>query len=257
MSFIRLRSGGEIYYRSIAGNDDNPYLIFLHEGLGCSAMWKDFPDQLCHRTNCPGLLYDRLGYGRSSPLGRSLTVHYLHEYALVELPEIIAATLPDKPFILIGHSDGGSIGLIFAAEKPVHLQAVITEAAHVFVEPETVQEIAAASEAYCKGDLHGLMKYHGEKTDATFHAWADTWLSPWFRHWNIDYALPSIACPLLVIQGRQDRYGTDRQVEAIVTRTSGATRSAFVEKCGHFPHRQQAETVLRMMVDFIDRIRLA
>lgn len=256
MDFMQLHGGGQIHYRFIAGSEHNPYLIFLHEGLGCAATWKTFPDQLCGRTNCPGLVYDRQGYGKSSPLNRDRTIHYLHEYALNELPEVIAATLPGKPFILVGHSDGGSISLIFAAEKPPHLWAVITEAAHIFVEPETVQGIRVANAVYSKGNLHGLLKYHGEKADDLFRAWADTWLSPWFKFWNIEYALPSIACPLLVVHGSQDNYGTTRQVDSIVALTSGKTRPAFVENCGHAPHQEQEKKVLQIMADFIDNLNL-
>ena len=157
MSYIKLNSDKNIYYRLIEGNGNNPYLIFLHEGLGCSAMWKDYPDQLCHKTKCPGLVYDRLGYGKSSPLNRTRTIHYMHYYALNELPRVIEDIIPNKPFILIGHSDGGSVSLIFGSEKPAFLKAIITEAAHVFVEPETLKGIEAADEAYDKGNLKSLL----------------------------------------------------------------------------------------------------
>ncbi|MFH0784324.1 MAG: alpha/beta hydrolase [Pseudomonadota bacterium] len=251
---MQLQNGEVIHYRLIAGNDTQPYLVFLHEGLGCIAMWKDFPDRLCRMTNCPGLVYDRAGYGKSSPLNRTLTVHFLHEYALNELPEILEKVFPDKEYLLIGHSDGGSISLIFAAEKPSLLKAVITEAAHVFVEPETIKEIKAAKSAYEKGQLRGLYKYHGEKTDFLFKAWVDAWLSARFRFWNIEYLLPSIECPLLVLQGKQDRYGTFRQVESIVAKSSGDAVPVFVENCGHAPHLEQPETVLQILTEYIGKL---
>ncbi len=255
IEIIQLQSGIEIYLRTIEGDGDKPCLVFLHEGLGCTAMWKDFPDRLCRMVNCSGLVYDRTGYGNSSPLCRTRTIHYLHDYALKELPEILERTIPGKPFILIGHSDGGSISLIFGAEKPALLKAIITEAAHVFVEPETLRGILAAVGAYEKGHFRGLAKYHGAKTDALFRAWADTWRSEWFKFWNIEYVLPSIACPLLVLQGSQDQYGTERQVETIVAKSSGQTTSVLIDKCGHAPHQEQPEKVLQILAEYIGRLR--
>lgn len=255
MNTLYLRSGQEIYYRLIEGNEKSPCLVFLHEGLGCTAMWKDFPDRLCSMTDCPGLVYDRLGYGKSSPLRRIRTVHYLHDYALGELPEVLEELIPGRAFVLIGHSDGGSIGLIFGAEKPSLLRAIITEAAHVFVEPETLRGIEAAAEAYEKGHFSGLFKYHGDKTDALFRAWADTWRSHWFQYWNIEYVLPSIACPLLVLQGSQDQYGTERQVEAIVAHSSGRATPVFVDNCGHAPHQEQQGLVVQILAEYIGRLR--
>lgn len=254
INIIRLQNGQEIYYRFIAGDGENPCLVFLHEGLGCTAMWKDFPDKLCSLTGCPGLVYDRSGYGRSSPLRRTRTVHYLHDYALNELPEVLEKVIPGRTYILIGHSDGGSISLIFGAEKPALLMAIITEAAHVFVEPETLRGIAAAEKSYENGQFRGLAKYHGEKSDAVFRAWADTWRSEWFKYWNIEYVLPSIACPLLVLQGRQDQYGTDRRVAIIVAKSSGQASSIFIENCGHAPHQEQPGKVLQIFAEYIGRL---
>ena len=244
----------QIYAEMIAGNGDFPVLVFLHEGLGCRAMWKDFPQQLCARTGCPGLVYDRRGYGRSSSLTAAHTIHYLHIPALLELPFVLEQCIPGLPFILIGHSDGGSISLIFGAERPALLRGIITEAAHVFVEPETIEGICRADQAFRRGEMRGLFAYHGEKTEKTFRAWADTWLSPWFQAWNIEYLLPSLTCPMLVVQGRGDQYGSERQVEAILSKSSGTARAVLLDNCGHAPHQEQAETVLAVMSEFIGGI---
>jgi pimeloyl-ACP methyl ester carboxylesterase len=252
---IRLSSCQEIFCRFIEGDRKKPCLVFLHDGLGCTAMWKDFPDRLCAMTDWPGLVYDRSGYGKSSPLHRTRTIHYLHDYALAELPEILNKTIPNTPFVLLGHSDGGSTSLIFGAEKPPLLRAIITEAAHIFVEPETVQGVQAAVIAYDKGHFRGLYKYHGEKTDTLFKAWADTWCSEWFQYWNIEYLLPSITCPLLVLQGSEDQYGTGRQVETIVAKSAGQAMSVIVDKCGHAPHQEQPEKVLQILTDYLDQLR--
>jgi len=162
--------------------------------------------------------------------------------------------MPGRTYILIGHSDGGSINLIFGAEKPALLMAIITEAPHVFVEPETLRGIAVAEKAYDNGQFRGLAKYHGEKAETVFRTWVDTWCSEWFTSWNIEYLLPSIVCPLLILQGRQDQYGTDRQVATIVAKASGQARSVFIENCGHTPHQEQPEKVLQIFAEYIGRL---
>jgi pimeloyl-ACP methyl ester carboxylesterase len=195
-------------------------------------------------------VYDRRGYGKSPALQGSRSIHYLHEYALQELPQVLAHYIPGQDYVLFGHSDGGSIALIHAAERPPRLRGVLTEAAHVFVEEVSLQGIAAAREAYAQGRLAGLEKYHGDKTAAIFHAWADTWQSPWFRSWDICYLLPSIACPLLALQGAQDQYGSAAQLDAI-TRLAPHARQQMLEQCGHTPHAEQAEQVIDVAAAFL------
>jgi len=254
MSTLILDRQQHLFYQKYAGKTDHPWLIFLHEGLGCTAQWRDFPERLCQRTGCPGLVYDRLGHGKSSPLYRPRTVHYLHNYALHELPRVIEALLPETPFILIGHSDGGSISLIFGAEQSPSLQGIITEAAHVLVEQVSIEGIRKADEAFAHGRLAGLRRYHGEKTAELYNAWSATWQSPWFASWNIEYLLPAIAVPLLVLQGRDDQYGTEAQVQAIVAGAAGKATPIILENCKHAPHQELPELVLDHMSCFINRI---
>ncbi len=252
MSFLRLNSDDRIYYTLIEGISDAPYLVFLHEGLGCIPMWQDFPRRLCQKTGCPGLLYDRTGFGKSSALTSTRTVHYMHDSALYELPEVIEAIIPKREYILIGHSDGGSISLIFGAQRSPLLRGIVTEAAHVFVESETLTGIRAADAAFERGQFKGLYKYHGEKTDQLFKAWSTTWLSKWFQWWNIEYLLPSVICPLLVIQGMDDQYGSQNQVDSIISKSSGAADSYMVENCGHSPHLEQTEMLIARISRFIE-----
>ena len=254
MSVLVLDAQHHLYYEQYSGEKGRPCLIFLHEGLGCVALWRDFPERLCRRTGCSGLVYDRLGYGKSSPLPRRRTIHYLHEYALSELPRVIEALLPETPFILIGHSDGGSISLIFGAEQPAFLQGIITEAAHVFVEKISLEGIEKADAAFAEGRMKGLVRYHGKKTGKLFQAWSETWQSPWFAAWNIEYLLPAIEAPLLVLQGRDDQYGTEAQVQAIVAGAAGKATPALLADCAHAPHLEFPELALDLMSCFINRI---
>jgi pimeloyl-ACP methyl ester carboxylesterase len=217
-------------------------------------MWNDFPERLCRMTGCPGLLYDRIGYGKSSPLVKDRTLHYLHDYALRELPEVIKTVIADQPYILIGHSDGGSISLIFGSENPSGLKGIVTEATHVFVDTVTLDGIRLADKAFERGKFRGLTNYHGDKTRQIFKAWSDTWQRESFGYWNIEYVLPSVQCPLLVIQGVNDQYGTEDQVNSIVTKSSGKVEVFFVEDCGHAPHLDQTEIVLEKISGFVMEI---
>lgn len=232
---------------------DGPPLLFLHEGLGCIALWKDFPTALCRSLVREGIVYDRQGYGRSDPLDGPRDPRYLHDEAYLVLPAVLDAL--DVPrVILIGHSDGGTIALLAAGALPDRVVAVVCEAAHVFVEEITLAGIRAAGEAFAKSDLRRrLQRYHGEKTDATFAAWHDTWLSPVFRSWSIEAELPRVTCPTLVLQGEDDEYGTAAQVAAIARGVSGPVETALIPGCAHVPHHQARDEVTARIERFLER----
>lgn len=251
MNILQRDDAKAIAYRSIEGDAKRPVLVFLHHGFGCTAMWEDFPERLCKVTGCPGLSYDRAGFGRSSRATGERQIHYLHESALFELPQVLEALIPEREYILVGHGDGGSIALLHASEKPRLLKAAITEAAHVFVEDVTISGIRRTLADYGEGKLAHLSGFHGEQTDAMFNAWAGTWLRRDFRAWSIEYALPSIEKPFFVIQGIQDPYATEAQVDKIITGLSGEKALLFVDDCGHAPHLEQEELMLGEMAGFI------
>ena len=243
---------GTIAYTTIEGDPVLPHLVFLHEGLGCTAMWGDFPRRLCQSTACPGLVYDRLGYGNSSVKPRPWRADYMHTAASGELPQVLDRLLPRQAlFILFGHSDGGSIALIHGATRPRRLRGILTEAAHVFVEDLTLEGIRDAVAAYETGKLASLARYHGAKTDDVFRGWSETWLDPRFASWNIEAMLPSITVPLLVVQGEDDKYGTANQVRSIARHCTGPAIEAMLPGCGHTPHKECADAVLSAATDFI------
>jgi pimeloyl-ACP methyl ester carboxylesterase len=232
---------------------DGTTLVFLHEGLGSIGQWRDFPSRLSERTGLPALVYDRWGYGNSDPFALPRKKSYLHDEALTGLPAVLDACHIGSS-ILVGHSDGGSIALIYASTHPGGVRAVITEAAHVFVEDVTVKGIREAVEVYATTDLgKRLARYHGDKTDLVFRGWADTWLSPEFRNWNIEEFLPGVRCPVLIIQGIDDRYGTPKQVRAIERQVSGRAE-ALLLRCGHVPHAEARDEVLDAMARFISQV---
>ncbi|MBL7711749.1 MAG: alpha/beta hydrolase [Chitinophagaceae bacterium] len=227
-------------------------LVFLHDSLGCITLWRDFPDRLAAATGCALLVYDRLGYGRSPDFSPNDTrdTTYLEKEADVLERLLEAYGISDA--LLFGHSDGASIALIAAAKYPARIQAVISEAAHIFVEEETLSGVRAAVQAYRTTNLRErLQRYHGTKTDALFSAWTDTWLSDAYRHWSIEPLLPRIQCPVLVIQGTQDEYGTLAQVEGIVNGSGGPVQRFVIPETGHTPHKEAATAVLDRSAAFI------
>lgn len=236
--------------------DDRATLVFLHEGLGCVNLWRDFPLALAQATRRPAVLYDRRGYGRSGPLASPRGIDYLHQEAAVFLPRVLA-DLGLGPVILVGHSDGGSIALLYAAAGAPGVAGVITEAAHVFVDEVTLAGIRAAVAAYGPRRMEQrLTRHHGPKARTVFFTWADTWLADIFASWDITPALSGIACPALVIQGVDDAYGTRAQVEAIAAGIGPAARTLLIPGCGHVPHQEARGRTLAAMTAFIDALPL-
>ncbi|MGI9132372.1 MAG: alpha/beta fold hydrolase, partial [Rhodoferax sp.] len=198
--------------------ESDAILVFLHEGLGSLAMWKDFPAQVALATGCRALVYSRQGYGKSAPLSTPRTVRYMHDEALIALPELLHQLHIRNP-ILIGHSDGASIALIHAAQRSWPVRALVLLAPHVFVEQLTVDSIAKAKIAYQGSDLPVKLGRYHDDVDGAFWGWNQIWLDPAFRHWNIESGLSKITCPVLAIQGEDDEYGTMAQVESIARQT--------------------------------------
>jgi pimeloyl-ACP methyl ester carboxylesterase len=227
-----------------------PVLIFLHEALGSVVQWKLFPANLCHETKLPGIIIERSGHGKSDPLQHPRTKNYLHEYTY-ELRDVLRELLPlKKQMILVGHSDGGTIALLYASLFPENLQKIITIAAHTFVEPETVEGIPPTVTAYENGKLDGLKRIHGTKTDALFYAWANTWLSDEFYSWDIRTEITHVSCPVLAIQGQNDQYGTALQLEAILEAIP-STQITLIPDCAHHPHLEKQTEVIDLIAGFL------
>jgi pimeloyl-ACP methyl ester carboxylesterase len=224
-------------------------LVMLHEGLGSLAMWRDFPQTLADSLRLRVLAYSRYGYGQSAPLSAPRAVSYMHDEALIVLPQLLQRLGIERP-LLFGHSDGASIALIHASRNPV--RGVIALAPHVFVEDLSVKSIAAARVAYETTDLRSrLARYHAD-VDSAFWGWNDIWLHPDFRGWNIEALLPQIQSPVLVIQGQEDEYGTEAQLHAIA-RGARDVQLSLLPDCGHSPQRARPEKVLEAIRGWVSR----
>jgi pimeloyl-ACP methyl ester carboxylesterase len=225
-----------------------PLIIFLHEGLGSLSMWRDFPQQLCEEVGARGLLYSRPGYGQSTPRAADEVwgSDFMHQQAHTVLPALLQALGVDtdvNPPWLLGHSDGGSIALLYAAQFPDKAAGLIVLAPHIMVEDITIENIVKARTAYETTDLPKRLARHHADPDSAFWGWNRIWLSPEFRNWTIEADLPKITCPVLAIQGLDDEYGTVQQVHGIAQRVP-QTQLLEIPQCGHSPHRDAPHQVI-------------
>lgn len=233
------------------GDAARPVLVFLHEGLGCIEMWRDFPDRLCAHAGFAGLVYDRTGYGKSSAWSSDPGVRYMEIEADEVLPRLLAATGIDD-CILVGHSDGGTIALNYAAHDPPPLRALVTIAAHAVLEQVCVEGIAKARDAYREGGLRArLAAYHGANVDGAFDLWCNAWLAPGFQPMDADARLPKVEVPVQALQGEDDEYGTELQLGIIAGKVSGYCETRLIPDCGHSPHLQQPDRVIAEIARFI------
>jgi pimeloyl-ACP methyl ester carboxylesterase len=248
----------------ISGPADGPLLVFLHEGLGSVSMWRDFPTQLCERLGARGLVYSRPGYGRSTPRAQDERwgVDFMHRQAHEVLPALLQALNVQEPIWLVGHSDGGSIALLYAArhgsaangqsqapEAPP-LAGAIVLAPHILVEEVSVRSIEQARQAYLHTDLRQRLARHHDDPDSAFWGWNDIWLSPAFRSWSIEADLHRIKVPVLAVQGVDDEYGTLEQIRGIARRVP-QTELLELPACGHSPHRDQPQALMEAVAGFV------
>lgn len=223
--------------------------MLLHQGLGSATMWRDFPARLAERTGCGVLVYSRYGYGKSDVAGGPRPPDFMVVEGAQVLPEVLAQRALDE-VILVGHSDGGTAALVYAAHGHP-LRAAIVVAPHVRDEEITWRAIAEQRAQWPQSDLRArLARYHRDP-DAMFYSWADVWLSPQVRGWSIEPLLPRIRVPLLAIQGERDSHGTMLQIDNIARLTGGPVRLEKLADCGHDPFRDQPERTLELCAAFV------
>lgn len=250
--------GIRLEYRWIGSRaTDLPVIVLLHEGLGCVDMWGTFPRDLSEATGHPVLVYSRQGYGRSDPKPAPWPLRYMHEEGLEVLPKVLVAAGLDN-VILVGHSDGASIALVYAGGVVnQHASALVLMAPHVFNEPECVDSIEQARTAYQTTALRKrLQRYHGDNVDHAFWGWNGAWLHRDFLSWNIEPYLPDVSVPVLLLQGEQDQYGTSKQVDAIVRKIKGPAKSVFLSGCRHSPYIDQPQAVLAHIRHFLGQTEI-
>lgn len=238
----------------VGRKDDEATIVMLHEGLGSISLWKEFPQLVAEVTQTRVVLYSRLGYGNSTPLTEARSVRYMHDEALITLPALLSH-LEVTTSILVGHSDGASISIIYAGGGGYAVDGLVLLAPHIFVEDVTVRSIEAARNTYLTTDLpKKLSRYHCD-SESTFWGWNDIWLSPDFRSWNIEAYVKKLTCRSLLIQSTEDPYGSIDQIKCIERLSPKPTKLVLLEDCGHSPHVDQRELTLKSLVDFVSSLR--
>lgn len=256
MSFIESSietSFGKIAFKYAGDLDGETPIVFLHDAIGSVSIWGSFPMKVHEATQQPVLVFDRLGYGKSDADPRVRTTDYLQYEAEVRMPELFEKLGIIAP-ILIGHSDGGSIALVYASK--FETKAVFSMAAHIYEEELTRQGIINFT-TQKEFDLiqSKLEKHHGLKTEKLISAWRDTWLTQEYRSWNIESYLPKISCPVFAIQGENDEYATAQHLHDIQKGIGENSRIKFIENCGHVPYKEKSEESLMLASNFISRIK--
>ena len=244
-------AAGNLEVLDIPGDPDKPPFVLLHEGLGSVGLWRGFPERLAAATGRRTVAFSRFGHGQSDPPPTPRTPSFMHEEAREVLPRLLDDLGIDDP-VLVGHSDGASIALIYAADHPVH--AVVAIAPHVFVEDICLSEIRHAREAYETGDLRERLGRHHRNPDAAFFGWNDVWLHPDFPSWDITDVLTRVDCPLLLIQGERDQYGTLAQLDAIEQRAGGPVRRVQLD-CQHSPPTELPDETINAIARFVAILR--
>lgn len=232
-------------------------IVLFHDSLGCVALWRDFPERLARALGRRVIAYDRLGFGRSSPHPGTLTPSFIHDEASHGFSAVREA-LHLHQFVAFGHSVGGGMAVGCAATYPGECRGLITESVQAFVEDRTLMGIAAAKEAFALPEqLERLGKHHGDKAAWVLGAWIDTWQSPSFANWNLDEDLRQVRCPVLVVHGENDEYGSTLHPRRIARLVPGEATTLILPDCGHVPHRQFADLCLDAVKSWIaicDRI---
>ncbi len=228
-----------------------PVMVFLHEGLGSVSLWKDFPDQLCRQLKMRGLVYSRPGYGQSTPRDKDehWGTDFMHRQAFDVLPALLSRLNIERPW-LFGHSDGGSISLLYASRHSDRCAGIVVVAPHIMVEDISIASIQRARDAYLHQGLREKLARFHDDVDSAFFGWNDVWLSPAFRRWSIEAELNGIRCPVLAVQGENDEYGTLEQVEGIRRRVPDAVVVPIAD-CGHSPHRDQPQRLMGAVAQFV------
>ena len=230
-------------------------VVLLHEGLGCVQGWGEFPQLLAEATGFPILAYSRAGYGGSGSGSISRPLDWMHHEALVVLPALLGK-LDIKSYVLVGHSDGASISIIYAGgQMQGCLDGLVLMAPHVFLEEVSLTGVDQARSLYLTDDLRDkLVRYHGDQVDGAFWGWNKFWRRPEIRDWNIEDSLQHIEVPVLIIQGENDEYGSIAQLDSIESQVPTAVERHFLKHVGHSPHRDQPKFLLDTIGRFIGRI---
>ncbi len=239
-----------IYFKKWKVENPRKTIVLLHDSLGCTVLWREWPEELAMALNCNVIAYDRRGYGKSDNYTVKRPIDYLEQEADI-LKDLLNYWQVEKP-ILFGFSDGASVATIFAGMFPNNLELLIIEGVHVLIEAETLKGIVEAEHILQTTQIaKALQRYHGDKVYDLYYAWTKTWLSAEHQSWNIEHFIPKIIVRTLVIQGEFDEFGSMNQVNAF-DKSSGIVQKLIVAGAKHTAHKEQKELVFSTITQFVN-----
>jgi pimeloyl-ACP methyl ester carboxylesterase len=244
--------GAQVYVKKWSLNNarSNVPIVLMHDSLGCVELWRDFPQSLATNLSCPVIAYDRLGFGKSDPRSAMPSLQFISEEASLYFP-LIKAALSISSYILLGHSVGGGMSIVIAAND-ADCKGVVTIAAQPFLEERTKAGILTAKNQFAlPGQFQRLERWHGDKAKWVLDAWTNTWLSPDFAGYSLAECLGNVRCPVLVIHGVKDEYGSTAFAKFIATRVGGVSKLLILEECGHMPHKEKPQLVIEAVAEFL------
>lgn len=253
---LRVRAGGASLEARCFGPppDRAPTAVLLHEGLGCVALWRDFPRALAEAAGCGVFVYSRQGYGASDPCPLPRPLDYMTDEAVRVLPQVLDAIGLGRG-VLVGHSDGASIAALHAGlVRDPRIAGIVLMAPHFFTEPMGLTAIAEARDAYDRGDLRRRLARYHQHVDVAFRGWNNAWLDPGFVRWDIRAPLADISVPVLAIQGEADQYGTEAQIRTVEAMVPVPVTTAMLPECRHAPFVDQPDRTLELVADFARRV---
>jgi len=242
-------------YRMIGPRPDAaPTIVTLHEGLGCVGLWGSFPEELAAATGAGVFVYSRTGYGESSAATLPRTINFMDEEALATLPRVLAA-IGFQRGILLGHSDGASIATIYTGTVQDHrVRGLVLIAPHFFTEAMGLDEIRRTRDEFATGSLRKKLERWHADAEGAFRSWAEPWLDPAFRHWDISDALGYIRVPILIVQGKDDQYGTLKQLDVASNECFCPVETVVLAGARHSPQRDKPKETLAAIAGFINRL---
>jgi pimeloyl-ACP methyl ester carboxylesterase len=222
----------------------NGTIVLLHEALGSVSYWKDFPEKLALVTGYDVVAYSRAGHGESEGPVEPRNVEYYQNQIDIVLPAVLGHFHVEQP-VLYGHSEGAAIAFLYAARH----HSVVAECPIVMQEERTVQTIVELAAAYSTSDMsRRLGRYHRD-ADAVFHAWMQSNRGTVFKDFPMHQYLVQVTCPVLVLQGSRDEFGSVRQFESLQQSLPLAQHAVL--EAGHLLHREQPDLVVEHVQAFL------
>jgi len=228
------------------GSQTSGTIVFVHAGLTNADAWRPSAAACAERTGMEALAYDRDGYGATDPIPTFAPDFLEHEATKLES---LLDSLGRGRVHLVGHSDGATIALLVASRRPELALSLTLIGVHTFVESVTLNSIQELADQCAAGHIpRWLSRSHGARAGRLAGAWSAAWLDARRRQWDVRPMLHPRAqvVPMLIIQGSEDEYGTERQVTTLTDLYPVAV-TWLVPGAGHAPHLEIGDR-------FVDRL---